>query len=323
MSEPNETPQTPRADESGQTAPAAPPITPNPAPARSAGSPSHPSASSASPVRGRVPTIHYELSYQVQNAERGPRGAIVLLHDLPGGAFVWQGTLGALAGTGRAVYAFDLLGYGESDHPWPADCTVWGHADNLAPALRALGLTDIVLVGFGVGGGAAQILATRLYREGIAALVLLGTYAYDYAYAPGWPLPDMERRHDPEAPRHTTNDQLLTDLRATLPGGAARPQFLAGSALEAYVREWDGDLGRECLYQHVRQMIPNYILSAASDLKKLEIPALVVWGDQDQVTPLILAQRLARDIPGVRLEIVAGAGHLLLDDAPDRVGAVL
>jgi pimeloyl-ACP methyl ester carboxylesterase len=275
------------------------------------------------PTRGRVPTIHYELSYLVQNPERGPRGAVVLLHDLPGGAFVWQGVLPALVGSGRAVYAFDLLGYGESDHPWPADVSVWGHGDNLAPALRELGLTDIVLVGFGLGGGVAQVLANRLYREGLAALVLMNTYAYDYAYAPNWPMTEMEKRHDPDAPRHTTTDQMLADLRATLPTGAAKPRFLAGSALDAYVREWNGDLGREMLFQHLRQMRPDYILSVASDNKRLEIPTLIVWGEQDQVTPLTLGKRLARDIPGARLEVVPGAGHLILDDAPDRVGEVL
>jgi pimeloyl-ACP methyl ester carboxylesterase len=293
---------------------------PAPGATQPVGTPARPGATLQ---RGRVPTIHYELSYVAQNAERGPRGAVVLLHDLPGGAFVWQGVLPALAATGRAVYAFDLLGYGASDHPWPADCTVWGHADNLAPALRALDLEDIVLVGFGVGGGAAQVLATRMYREGIGALALLASYAYDYAYAPGWPLPDMEQRHDPDAPRHTTNDQLLADLRATLPAASAKPQYLAGSVLDAYTREWSGDLGREVLYQHVRQMIPNYILSVASDLKKLEVPSLVVWGERDAVTPPTLAQRLARDLPGARLDVIAEAGHLLLDDASDRVGSVL
>ena len=277
----------------------------------------------ASLVRGRVPTIHYELSYVAQNPERGARGAIVLLHDLPGGAFVWQQVMPQLAGTGRAVYAFDMLCYGQSDHPWPADCSVWGHGDNLAPALRALGLTEIVLVGFGVGGGAAQVLANRLYREGIAALVLLNTYAYTHAYAPNWPMTEMEQRHDPDAPKTTTTEQALNDLRATLPNGAANPRFLAGSTLDAYCREWNSDEGRELLFQHVRQMNPNYVNSVASDNAKLEVPVLVVWGEQDQVTPIALGQRLAREIPGARLEVVAGAGHMILDDASDKVAEVL
>lgn len=334
-----ETPQIPPREESQQTPPeteqghAVPdagqgqprPVDGQPTP-RSA-QPAGPSVSPPRPAprltRGRVPTIHYNLSYLAQNPERGPQGAIVLLHDLPGGAFVWQSVLPALASSDRAVYAFDMLGYGESDHPWPADVSVWGHADNLVPAMNALGLADVILVGVGVGGGAAQVLATRMFREGLAGLVLLDTYAYNYGYAPSWPMTEMEQRHDPEAPRHTTTDQALADLRATLPSGSARPKFLAGSALEAYVSPWNSDLGRENLFQHVRQMLPEYILSVASDLKKLQVPTLVVWGEQDEVTPLTLGQRLARDIPGSRLATVPNAGHLILDDAPDRVGALL
>jgi pimeloyl-ACP methyl ester carboxylesterase len=335
MSEPNETQRTSPDPDGRRPLPDSTPEKPRSAASQPAGATPAASVPAGRPVsmsaarpapratRGRVPTIHYVLSYVVQNPARGPRGAVVLLHDLPGGAFVWQSVLPALAGTGRAVYAFDMLGYGESDHPWPADVSVWGHADNLAPALRALGLTEIVLVGFGVGGGAAQVLANRMYREGLAALALMNTYAYDHAFAASRPMTEMEKRRDPDAPRHTTTDQMLSDLRATLPTGAANPKYLAGSALNAYVSEWNSDLGRECLFQHVRQMRPDYILSVASDNKRLQIPTLIVWGEQDQVTPITLGKRLARDIPGARLEVVPGAGHLILDDAPDRVGAVL
>src|SRR5260221_3660598 len=274
-------------------------------------------------ARGRVHTIHYELSYLALNADQGPRGAIVLLHDLPGGAFAWQSLMPALAATGRAVYAFDMLGYGDSGHPWPADCSVWGHADNLGPAFEALGLQDVVLVGIGVGGGVAQVLATRLFREGAAALALLGTYDYTYAYAPDWPMTEMEQRHDPDAPRHTSTEQMLANLRATLPNGSVNPKQLAGSASDAYVSPWNSDLGRELLFQHIRQMLPNYTLSVASDLKQLSIPTLIVWGEEDRVTPLALGRRLERDIPGARMALIPGAGHLLLSDAPDRVGELI
>lgn len=280
-------------------------------------------ARATSTTRGRVFTIHYNLSYIAQNPERGGRGAIVLLHDLPGGAFVWQPVMSALAASGRAVYAFDLLGYGESDHPWPSDTTIWGHADNLAPALRALDLTEIVLVGLGIGGGVAQVLATRLYREQIGALVLINTYAYNYAYAPDWPLPQMQQRHDPDAPRAVSVEQALADLRQTLPTGSAKPKYLAGSALDAYATAWNSHLGHEMLFQHIRQMLPDYLLAVASDLKRLRVPIGIIWGEQDTVTPITLGHRLARDLPGAGLAVVSDAGHLILDDAADRVGMLL
>jgi pimeloyl-ACP methyl ester carboxylesterase len=289
------------------------------APAKAGGKPPR----AAEPERDTVQTIHYRLSYVVRNRQAGPRGAVVLLHDLPGGAFTWADMQPPLDGTNRAIYAFDMLGYGESDHPWPSDTSVWGHADSLEYALRALRLSDIVLVGVGLGAGVAQVLATRLYREWVAKLVLINSYAYEYAFAPNWPLPEMEKRQDPEAPKHTKLDQMVADLRATVPQASTNPKYLAGSALDAYVHEWNSELGKEMLFQHIRLMIPNYMNSISSQLRKLEVPTLLIWGEQDQVTPLSLGQRLQREIPNARLETVANAGHLILDDAPGVVGRLV
>ena len=273
--------------------------------------------------RGSVPTIHYTLSYTVRNAGAGPDGAIVLLHDLPGGAFSWESVAPQLDATGRAVYAFDMLGYGQSEHAWPSDTSIWGHADSLSYAFEALGLRDIVLVGFGLGGAVAQVLATRIYREQVAQLVLLDSYGYEYAFAPNWPLPEMVKRQDPEAPRHTPLDQLLSDLRSTLPVASAKPKSLAGSKLDTYLGEWNSEIGKELLFQHIRQMLPLYSNAVSSYLRKLEVPVLLIWGEADEITPRSLGERLRREIPGSRLEIIPNAGHLVLDDAPDAAAKLI
>ncbi len=273
--------------------------------------------------RGSVPTVHYQLSYIIRNANVDPQGAIVLLHDLPGGAFTWTDALPKLEATGRAIYAFDLLGYGNSDRPWPSDTSIWGHADDLSYALMRLGLRDIVLVGFGLGGAVAQILATRLYRERIAKLVLLDSYGYQWAFAPDWPLPDMVKRQDPEAAMHTPLDQMVSDLRKTLPTAAASSTYLAGSKLDAYLGEWNGDLGKDLLFQHIRLLNPIYMNSVSSDLRLLDIPVLLIWGDSDRITPLSIGRRMQREIPGARLETLNATGHLVLDEAPDAVGKLI
>jgi pimeloyl-ACP methyl ester carboxylesterase len=271
--------------------------------------------------RGTVRSIHYTLSYLAQNPERGPQGAIVLLHDLPGGAFIWEDALPGLASTGRAVYAFDMLGYGHSEHPWPSDTSNWGQADCLQYAFEALKLTDITLVGIGVGGAVAQALATRLYRDKVARLVLINSYMYSVAFAPDWPLPEMAKRQDPEAPRHTKLEDLLSDLRAALPRGAAIS--LPDARVAAYTNEWNSHTGMEMLFQHIRLMRPDYVNSVSTDLELWPKPILLLWGDQDAVTPLSLGQRLAAANPHVRLEVLRGAGHLALDDAPGAVAQLL
>lgn len=307
-----------------QTPPTMPPsaITPDATAPTAAQTPVAPTrAGVAANGRGFVRSIHYQLSYVAQNTERGPDGAIVLLHDVPGGAFIWERVMPTLAATGRAVYAFDLLGFGKSDKPWPADTSIWGHADCLTYAFRSLGLTNITLVGFGLGGGVAQTLATRLMRDDVARLALLNSYAYQHAYAANWPFPEMEKHHDPELAHHMNVEEEQAELRQTLPAGSVAA--LSSLSIDAYLADWNSDLGKNVIMQQVRNMLPLYQNSVASDVITLETPILLIWGERDAVTPLALGQRIAAEARHARLEVIAGAGHLLLDEAPDRVGALL
>ena len=263
-------------------------------------------------------SIHYTISYIVSGAEYGTDGAIILLHDIPAGAFTWEGIIPQLGGLKRAVYAVDMLGFGQSDHPWPADTSVWGQADMLSYLLRDLHLTNVILVGIGLGGGVAQILATRLYRENVAAVVLINTISYLHSFAANWPMPDMEKRQDFDAPKQTSYEDMMRDLRATLPNAVHNTDRF-NDVIDEYVKQWDSELGKEVLYQHIRLLIPSYVNSVSSDLQTVGKPMLILWGAEDQVTPVKYAERLHREIAGSHLVIVPDAGHMHLFDAPDAV----
>ena len=267
-------------------------------------------------------TIHYNISYIVQGAEYGTDGAIVLLHDFPAGAFAWSDMLPQLAGLQRAVYAIDMLGFGESQHPWPADTSIWGQADCLSYMLKELRLTNMILVGHGFGGGVAQVLAARLCRDLTAAMVLIDTICYTYSYAPNWPLTDMQKRQDPDAPKEVSVVDVLDNLKSTLPAGSADPQRFS-TYLTNYIGQWNGEIGKELLYQQIRNLKPDYINSVSSDLKVLGKPTLIIWGEKDQQVPLHYAQRLHRDMPESRLVIIPAAGHMILFDATDAVASAL
>ncbi len=262
--------------------------------------------------------VHYNLSYIVQGAEHGTDGAIVLLHDILSGSFTWRDLLPQLTSTNRAVYAIDLLGYGLSDHPWPADTSIWGHADCLHFLFNQLNLTNIVLVGHGIGGGVAQVLATRLSYNRVAALVLIDTIGYEYTFAPDWPLPDMKKQQDPDLPKQTELEDMIHELQETLPNGTQNPDRFK-EVMDDWIKPWESELGKELLFQQIRQLHPNYANSVASDLKVMGKPTLIIWGENDAQIPLKYAQRLHRDIPESRLVIIPDAGHLVLFDAPNHV----
>ncbi len=266
--------------------------------------------------------IFYNLSYIVQGAEHGTDGAIVLLHDIIGGATAWRDVLPQLAATNRAVYAIDMLGYGLSDRPWPADTSIWGHADALAFFFNQINLTDTVLVGCGIGGGVAQVLATRLDRERVASLVLVDSTCYEYSVAPDWPLPDMKKSQDPDMAKQAKVEDMMRELRETVPTASQNPDRFK-EIMEEWIEPLDSELGKELLYQQIRLLLPSYSNSVASDLKVMRKPTLIIWGENDRQIPLKLAQRLHHDIPESRLVIIPGAGHLILFDAPGQVASAL
>lgn len=277
---------------------------------------------SSTQERHNAHVIHYNLSYILQGAEWGTDGAIVLLHDIMGGAFTWRDVLPRLSPIKRAVYVIDLLGYGESDHPWQSDTSIWGHADCLSFLFEQLNLTNMVLVGHGIGGGVAQVLATRLSRERVAALVLIDTIAYTYTFAPDWPLPEMKEQQDPDRPKETKLEDMILALQETLPHATQYPDRFKQS-MDEWISPWKSEVGKELLFQHIRLLHPDYSNSVASDLKEMGTAALIIWGEHDEQMPLKIAQRLHRDIPESRLVIVPDAGHLILFDAPGDVARAL
>jgi len=280
------------------------------------------SQSTSEQERRSAHVIHYDISYIVQGAEHGNDGAIVLLHDILGGAFTWEGVLARLGSVGRAVYAVDMLGYGESDRPWPADASIWGHADCLFFLFKQLDLTNVVLVGHGIGGGVAQVLATRLCPERVAALVLLDSICYEYTFAPNWPFSDMKKYQDPEVAKEIELKDFIADLEATAANGSSNSDKFK-QHIDEYVKPWNDEIGKEVLLQQVHLLIPTYSNSVSTDLKSMGKPTLIIWGEKDAQIPLKFAQRLHREIPESRLVIIPDAGHLILFDAPAQVASAL
>jgi pimeloyl-ACP methyl ester carboxylesterase len=169
----------------------------------------------------------------------------------------------------------------------------------------------------------AQVLATRLMPELVRGLVLISTPAYQHSFNPNWPLPDMEKQQDPELPFHTPVEQLINQLRQTLPQASANPQSISGATLDALVNPWQNELGKELFYQQIRGLVPYYLNAVEADLSYLRCPTLIIWGEKDTIFPQQWGVRLNRNIPNSQMQVVRGAGHLILHDAPDQVARLV
>jgi pimeloyl-ACP methyl ester carboxylesterase len=98
---------------------------------------------------------------------------------------------------------------------------------------------------------------------------------------------------------------------------------LTESALHALVEPWRGDEGQAAFYRQVAQAEERYTDELEPLLPRLALPVLVVWGREDTWIPVDRAHRLAGLIPGSRLRLIDGAGHLVQLDQPVALSVTL
>ncbi len=267
---------------------------------------------------------------RVASRDEGTGPPVVLLHGCPFSSFVWRNILPALGAAGHRCLAPDLLGLGDTETPAGADWSLRAQADMIIGWLDVLGLDRVAVVGHDHGGAVAQILAAH-HPERIDRLVLSNVEAYD-----NWP-----SRHE----RPFISATQLPGVGRLVMWAWSRPGLLrwalaAGHAVaersvltdelaRGYVRANLSDphkraKTRRFLAGQIDPANNRATLDALEGLRRFDRPTLLVWGGDDPHFGPQWAERLATDIPGVeRVEVLADAGHLVMEDQPRRVAEIL
>ncbi len=231
--------------------------------------------------------------------------AVVLLHAFPLHAGMWEPQLEGLSDRYRVV-APDLLGFGASDAPDdPNAYSVDRWADAVAGLLDHLGLDRVVLGGLSMGGYVAFAFWRR-HRHRLAGLVLADT-------RPGFDTAEVADRRSAQA--RQVADEGTTTLIETLLGG------LLGDHTRAH---------RPMVVDAARRLMDNppagFIgaleamkrrADSTPDLASIDVPTLVVVGDDDAASPPEVARHMADAIPQATLAVIPGAGHLSSFEEPE------
>ncbi|MEV5595031.1 alpha/beta hydrolase [Streptomyces sp. NPDC052496] len=258
-------------------------------------------------------------SGEVRWTALGEDGAppLVLLHGTPFSSYVWRGVARALSARFR-VHAWDMPGYGASAQAAGQDVSLRKQAEVFTELLAHWGLTaqEPTVVAHDFGGYVA-LRAHLAHGARYRRLALVGPTAL-----PGWG--SATYRLLGEHP--DVFAQLPTALHRALVTeyiSSASSPGLHPSVLEQLVAPWCTQEGQPAFYRQIEQ---NGLLSTA-DLKeeygKVSVPTLVSWGAEDAWNPVALAHDLAALIPDARLHLFEGAGHLVQEDAPAELTAVL
>ena len=226
---------------------------------------------------------------------RGP--AVLLLHGGVSDGREWLPLMSDVEAV-AAVVALDVPGCGGSDDP-PADCTLASLADDVAGAVRALDLGPVHLGGLSFGGGLALQVAIR-HPQVVRSLLLFSAYA-------GWAgsLPA-----DEVAARRAWARTFLTGSRPTDPADLV--PGLLGSPLSPELADLLEQVTAGARPGPTMQLLEAFAdADLSADLGHVQCPTLVVHGELDERAPRPVAEALHRGIPGSRLVVLPGAGHMV------------
>jgi pimeloyl-ACP methyl ester carboxylesterase len=241
---------------------------------------------------------------------------VVLLHGTPFSSYVWRGVARALAHRHR-VYVWDMPGYGKSETFEGQDVSLAAEAGVFVELLGAWELTDPVVIAHDSGGaialGAHIVDGVRYRKLALVDAVSLPPWGSEFSALVGEHA-DVFARLPPAA-----HEALL----GVYVGSASSPG-LHPATLAALVAPWVGD-GQAAFYRQLaaRRHDRSYTDAMQDRYPTIDIPVTVVWGEEDTWVPVGRGRELAARIPGARLQVLPGAGHLVPEDRPAELTAAL
>ena len=231
---------------------------------------------------------------------------VVFSHGWPLNADDWDDQLFFVASHGYRAIAHDRRGHGRSSQPWDGN-DMDTYADDLAALIDTLDLKDAVLVGHSTGGGEVTRYIGRHGTSRLAKAVLVGAVPplmlKTEANPGGTPIEAFDQiRAGVSADR----SQFYKDLSAPF-YGANRPGSQVSQGLRDAFWLWSMQVGLKGALDCIKAFSET---DMTEDLKKFDIPTLIIHGDDDQIVPIadsaMLSSKIVKD---ATLKIYPGAPH--------------
>jgi non-heme chloroperoxidase len=267
-----------------------------------------------------MPTIRTRDNTEIYYKDWGSGQPVVFSHGWPLDADAWEDQMFFLSSRGYRCIAHDRRGNGRSSQPWTGN-DLDTYADDLAALVEALDLHDAIHVGHSTGGGEVTRYIGRHGTKRVAGAVLVSAI----------PPLMLKTATNPEGLPMEVFDQLREGVRKDrsqffkdLSGpfyGANRP----GSTVSQGVRDefWLQGMtaGFPACYDCIKVFSET---DTTEDLKKFDVPTLIIHGDDDQIVPIVAAAlKSSKIVPNAQLKIYEGAPHGLPTTLKDRLNSDL
>lgn len=255
------------------------------------------------------------LYYKDWGPKNGP--VVTFSHGWPLSSDGWESQMLFLASKGYRVIAHDRRGHGRSSQPWDGN-DMDHYADDLATVIDTLDLKNVTLVGFSTGGGEVARYIGRHGTNRVKKAVLVSAVPPMMLKTPSNPggLP-MEVFDGMRKASRENRSQLYLDIASGPFFGFNRPGAKVSQGLIQSFWVQGMQAGHKNTYDSIAAFSAT---DFRDDLKKFDVPTLVIHGDDDQIVPIdASAKASAKLIRNAQLLIYPGAPHGLADTHKDRL----
>jgi non-heme chloroperoxidase len=258
---------------------------------------------------------------QIYYKDWGSGPVVTFSHGWPLSADAWDPQMHFLASHGYRCIAHDRRGHGRSSQPWNGN-DMDTYADDLAELFAKLDLQKVTMIGHSTGGGEVARYIGRHGTKRVAKAVLMGAVPpimlKTAAYPGGLPMEVFDGfRQAYQADR----SQFFLDVASGPFFGFNRP---GAKVSEGMIRSWWLQ-GMMSGYANAYDCIKAFSeTDFTEDLKKFDVPTLILHGGDDQIVPIENSAKLtAKLVKGATLKIYPGGSHSLGDTSRDELNADL
>jgi non-heme chloroperoxidase len=265
-------------------------------------------------------TITIKDGTQIYYKDWGTGQPVVFSHGWPLSADAWEDQMLFLTDRGYRCIAHDRRGHGRSSQPWDGN-EMNTYADDLAALVEALDLRDAIHVGHSTGGGEVARYIGRHGTKRVSKAVLIGAVPPLMLKTPANPggLP-MEAFDQIRTAVQADRSQFFKDLSEPFYGANRTGAKVSQGLRDSF---WlQGMLcGLKAAYDCIKAFSET---DFTEDLKKFDVPTLILHGDDDQIVPIgdsaLLSSKLVK---GATLKVIPGAPHGMCSTIKDQINAEL
>jgi non-heme chloroperoxidase len=258
---------------------------------------------------------------QIYYKDWGKGQPVVFSHGWPLSSDAWEAQMFFLASNGFRAIGHDRRGHGRSSQPWDGN-DMDTYADDLAQLFEKLDLRNAIMIGHSTGGGEVARFIGRHGTKRVAGAVLMGAVPpimlKTAAYPGGLPLEVFDGFRKAYL---ADRAQFFYDVASGPFFGFNRPGAKVSQGL---IQSWwtQGMMtGHKNAYDCIKAFSET---DFTADLKKFDVPTLIIHGDDDQIVPIANSALLsAKLVKGAQLKIYKGGSHSLGDTSKEQLNADL